>query len=90
MRKGGSTPHFLPPSGDGVKKVPGAVRVKNAMPVRQATKMDLAAGAGAKETCPGYWSDQKGASRQAARRGGMASASLMRPLASSQLFPLSG
>lgn len=64
--------------------------VKSAMPVRQATEMDLAAGPGAKGTCPGYRTDQRGASRQAAHRGGAAGTSLTRPLALSRLFPLSG
>lgn len=34
--------------------------VKSAMPVRQAMEMDLAAGPGAKGTCPGYRTDQRG------------------------------
>lgn len=50
----------------------------------------MAAGPGAKGTCPGYRTDRRGALRQAAHRGGMAGASLTRPLARSRLFPLSG
>lgn len=60
------------------------------MPVRQATQMGLALRPGAEGTCPWYWTDQKETSRQAARQGGTAGASLMQPLARSQLFPLSG
>lgn len=86
--KGGLESNLLHPSRDGVKKAPG-VRVKSAMPVRQATEMDLAARPVEREPALGT-GQIRGASRQAARRGGTASASLTRPLAPSRLFPLSG
>lgn len=65
--KGGLGTNFLHPSGDGVKKAPGA-GVKSAMPVRQATEMDLAARPVEREPAPGT-GQIRGASRQAARRG---------------------
>lgn len=86
--KGGLESNLLHPSRDGVKKAPG-VGVKSAMPVRQATEMDLAARPVEREPALGT-GQIRGASRQAARRGGTASASLTRPLAPSRLFPLSG
>lgn len=86
--KGGLDASFLHASRDGVKKAPG-VRVKSAMPVRQATEMDLAARPVQMEPALGT-GQIRGASRQAAHRGGTAGASLTRPLSPSRLFPLSG